>query len=162
MSAFEELIQKIVSTIYENETNDIGGEDLQRVLCNIANWADKYKADKIPVYKELPDDKKALPNVVYNFGKDYPIEIHFKEDVNQNYLNVWCFILATRDGRPRNINFGNFVKFWVGGSAPSFQPNTYYEIRVMNNVGRCIAAPLGGGGGDEASASYNSDFNSDF
>lgn len=43
----QELLQLIVSTIYENDTNDIGGDELQNVLEQIVNTLNTLKVDKV-------------------------------------------------------------------------------------------------------------------
>jgi len=43
----QELLQLIVSTIYENDTNDIGGDELQNVLEQIVNTLNTLKVDVV-------------------------------------------------------------------------------------------------------------------
>ena len=70
--------------------------------------------------------------------------------------NIWYWTFNTGATAPM-ITWPAQITMWVGGYPSYIEPNSYYEVRVMNGVATILhASSL------DASNSYNSDFNNDF
>lgn len=104
----------------------------------------------IPVETSLPVSGGILPNVVYKLGtlaNDASILISLATPTDNTITNVYTVTFDTSDWGDSSIVRGPSVSWslpittqWADGEAPSIEPNTCYEVSIMDNIAVCVTA----------------------
>lgn len=103
----------------------------------------------IPVETSLPESGGILPNVVYKLGtlpNDASITIILETPTDDNIANVYTVTFdtgnwETTSDRGPSVSWGlPITTYWADGEAPSIEPNTCYEVSIMDNIAVCVTA----------------------
>lgn len=77
------------------------------------------------------------PNIYYRkTNLSSSLTIYLNTDVDENTINEY-FIEFTTSATGTTISLPNTIK-WYNGELPTFEPNTTYQLSIINNLGICM------------------------
>lgn len=107
--------------------------------------------DKTPIMSILPSSGGILPNILYKLGtlaNDASILISLATPTDNTIANVYTVTFDTGDWDTSSasrlgpsVGWGlPITTHWADGEAPSIEPNTCYEVSIMDNIACVVTA----------------------
>jgi hypothetical protein len=116
---------------------------------NLTDSGKKASDFNTPVETSLPESGGILPNVVYKLStldNDESITITLATPTDNNIANIYIVTFDTGNwnttsDRGPSVSWGlPITTHWADGEAPSIEPNTCYEVSIMDDIAVCITA----------------------